>query len=205
MKGMALLAAMIATVAMGADKTSDVVTLTESTFEKETQAATGSTTGDWFVEFYAPWCGHCKSLAQTWEELATKLKDDVNVAKVDCTSNSNLCQRFNVRGYPTVLLFSKGKQYKFQSKRTLDELEKFARGGYLEAKAETTPKAPSAVGAVQKELETLWKEVTSVVKQRPQVAAVIFALGVLAGVTLAVIAVTLASSKPIPVAAKKND
>lgn len=46
---------------------------------------------------------------------------------------------------------------------------------------------------------------TSVVKQRPQVAAVIFALGVLAGVTLAVIAVTLASSKPIPVAAKKND
>lgn len=42
MKAMALLAAMIATVAMGADKTSDVVTLTESTFEKETQAATGS-------------------------------------------------------------------------------------------------------------------------------------------------------------------
>lgn len=34
---------------------SDVIVLTESNFELETQAATGATTGDWLVEFYAPW------------------------------------------------------------------------------------------------------------------------------------------------------
>ena len=45
---------------------SDVVTLTSKTFEHLTQAATGATTGDWFVMFYAPWCGHCRELMPTW-------------------------------------------------------------------------------------------------------------------------------------------
>jgi thiol-disulfide isomerase/thioredoxin len=49
------------------------------------QAGSGATTGDWLVKFYAPWCGHCKRLAPTWDELADN--DDVkeayvNVAKV---------------------------------------------------------------------------------------------------------------------------
>ena len=34
---------------------------------------------------YAPWCGHCKKLAPTWDELATAAKGKFNVAKVDCT------------------------------------------------------------------------------------------------------------------------
>jgi len=45
----------------------------------------------WFIEFYAPWCGHCKNLAPHWAALGTELKKDgIKVGKVDATQNSNL-------------------------------------------------------------------------------------------------------------------
>ena len=39
----------------------------------------------WMVEFYAPWCGHCKNLQPEWEEAATKMKAGVRFGKVDAT------------------------------------------------------------------------------------------------------------------------
>ena len=58
---------------------------------------------DWFVKFYAPWCGHCKKLAPTWEEFAIKHSSLVNVAEVDCTVHTRLCDDYEVRGYPTIM------------------------------------------------------------------------------------------------------
>jgi protein disulfide isomerase family A protein 3 len=60
---------------------------------------------DVLIEFYAPWCGHCKSLAPKWSELATKMKDypSLRIAKIDATAN-DYPSNFNVRGYPTILL-----------------------------------------------------------------------------------------------------
>jgi len=54
---------------------SDVIVLDGTNFHTRTSE------GDWLLEFYAPWCGHCKNLAPIWEELATKVKGQVNVAK----------------------------------------------------------------------------------------------------------------------------
>jgi len=67
--------------------------------------------GYWLVKFYAPWCGHCKRIAPTWEELATvqKTEKSFGVAKVDCTVERDLGSEYGVRGFPTIKLFKDGK------------------------------------------------------------------------------------------------
>ena len=44
------------------------------------------------IEFYAPWCGHCKNLKSDWEELATGVKGKAKIGAVDCTANQATCQ-----------------------------------------------------------------------------------------------------------------
>ena len=116
---------------------SDVVELNLDNFEHDTQVSTGATTGDWFVEFYAPWCGHCKKLAPIWEAVATELKGKVNVAKVDVTANGALGKRFAIKGFPALKFFSQGVMYSYPAgkgwPRTKEKLIEFASGGYVEA------------------------------------------------------------------------
>lgn len=58
------------------------------------------------AKFYAPWCGHCKTLAPEYEAAASELKDkDVALVEVDCTQNQELCAEHKVKGYPTLMVF----------------------------------------------------------------------------------------------------
>lgn len=82
------------------------------------------------VEFYAPWCGHCKSLAPVYEQLAEVFAGDrsaVVVAKVDADAERSLGERFDVKGFPTVKFFpaTAAKDPVDCSPRDLDGLVKF--------------------------------------------------------------------------------
>ncbi|NXK48119.1 TMX3 isomerase, partial [Chauna torquata] len=61
----------------------------------------------WLVDFYAPWCGHCKKLEPVWNEVGIEMKNmgsPVKVGKMDATSFSSIASEFGVRGYPTIKL-----------------------------------------------------------------------------------------------------
>jgi protein disulfide-isomerase A6 len=82
------------------------------------------------VEFFAPWCGHCKNLAPVYEELATAFTyaaDKVTIAKVDADDHKSLGKRFGVQGFPTLKWFD-GKSDKpvdFDGGRDLESLAKW--------------------------------------------------------------------------------
>jgi protein disulfide-isomerase-like protein len=84
--------------------TGQVIPLDESNFSQT--VTDQSNTKNWFVKFYAPYCGHCKKFAPTWTEFADKYSDIVNVAEVDCTVQTTLCDTYSIKGYPTILLFT---------------------------------------------------------------------------------------------------
>lgn len=73
------------------------------------------------IEFYAPWCGHCKNLAPVYVEVATELKTQgsaLRLAKVDATVHKKAAGEFGVQGYPTLFFFYNGEKIDYNGPRS---------------------------------------------------------------------------------------
>ncbi|XP_067298925.1 protein disulfide-isomerase A2 [Pseudorasbora parva] len=85
-----------------------------------------------FVEFYAPWCGHCQQLAPVWDELGKKYKDHENIiiAKMDAAEND--AEGIIIEGFPTIKYFPAGDKKKtvnYNGARDLETFSKFLDNG----------------------------------------------------------------------------
>ncbi|KAI9051535.1 hypothetical protein LZ554_004581 [Drepanopeziza brunnea f. sp. 'monogermtubi'] len=98
-----LILAGLATLSAAADS-SAVIDLVPSNFDEIVFSGKPA-----LVEFFAPWCGHCKKLAPVYEQLAAdflSVKDKVVIAKVDADAEKSLGKRFGVQGFPTIKFFN---------------------------------------------------------------------------------------------------
>jgi len=108
--------------AQAEDTTGDVVVLRGSSFADLVL----NNDKDVLVEFYAPWCGHCKKLAPTYDEVGRRLKNvnSVRVAKIDATANEIDVPGLSVRGYPSIYFFKgndKANPVKYEGGREADD------------------------------------------------------------------------------------
>ena len=135
----------------GGKSDAKVVELTESTFDELVLKSDDL----YLVEFFAPWCGHCKNLAPHWAQAAGELGGIAKLGAVDATVYGALASKYDVKGYPTIKVFVPGKKGKpddYQGGRTASDIVQ-----YVKNLAETVV-PPKAKDILQLTSQQVWDD-----------------------------------------------
>lgn len=129
---------------------SEVVVLTDANFD----AQVTKSSAPWMVKFYAPWCGHCKKLAPTYDELSLdKDLKNAKVGKIDCTVHKAVCSQFGVKGYPTLKVIKNGKYHDYKGARSAPALKAFLIKDHDDADGTAIGKAPPAAAKTEEAVD----------------------------------------------------
>ncbi|MCK6454824.1 MAG: thioredoxin [Alphaproteobacteria bacterium] len=79
--------------------------VTESSFDSDVLKASGAV----LVDFWAEWCGPCRAIAPSLEDMAKDMAGKVTVAKVNIDENPMIASKYQIRSIPTLMLFKDGK------------------------------------------------------------------------------------------------
>lgn len=105
------------------DVKTDVHILTGDSFDKWIASHENA-----LVKFFAPWCGHCKTMLPEFHAASVSLKEDgIHLATVNCVDNESLCSRHGIQGYPTLKVFRQGKSTPYEGPRLFDGIVKYMR------------------------------------------------------------------------------
>lgn len=122
------------------------VELTESNFKSKVIDVPSDSIA--LVEFFAPWCGHCKQLAPIYEQVAKTVHGDPDnygertiIAAVDATVHQSLAQTYQIQGFPTIKLFVGGKfSQDYNGARDADSILRFVKSNLPPKKVDSNLK-----------------------------------------------------------------
>jgi thioredoxin 1 len=80
------------------------------------------------VDFWAPWCGPCKALAPTLDQVAEAVAGTAKVAKVNTDDNQEIAVEFGIRGIPTLLVFKGGEMVERVNDRSFEGIKSVLEG-----------------------------------------------------------------------------
>lgn len=116
----------------GSGSSGEVIELTDANFDKLVLESDDV----WLVEFFAPWCGHCKNLEPEWAKAAKELRGKVKLGALDATVHTSKAAEYQVQGYPTIKFFAGGKKSRssaedYQGGRTASDIVEFGLLKYV--------------------------------------------------------------------------
>lgn len=80
------------------------------------------------VDFFAEWCGPCKTMAPILEDLKKRVSDSASIIKIDVDKNPSVASGYQVRGVPTLILFKKGVvQWRQSGVSSVQDLERLIK------------------------------------------------------------------------------
>lgn len=169
----------------------EVIELSESNFEHQTQASTGQTTGKWIILFAVT-----SAQDRVLEELASdNLPDGMIVAKVNAAENENVAVRLGVKFFPTFMLFADRRMYEYKGPNTVEGIKIFLEKRYKTLDGSKVPPPLSTIDiwkrAVEKKINEwvhfcnfLWKDLKHIGQYRKNAAVALVLLGIAVGVTI---------------------